>query len=163
MPRTIRPGPSHFRRHLQNSRSGSSSRHDSPANPSAVTHQPALEEAGSLGWSLRRGKYRGIVREGRRFADCETFDRHHRDVIRLAKMDGCLHNGSGRLGGNCFGPIEAEQLAFLVLGFDDTVGIESEATASPEFEARGFVSPAPINSEGQRTSEFDLPPIKVRG
>jgi hypothetical protein len=56
-------------------------------------------------------------------------NRHHSNVVFLSELLRSFSNRNGGLSGNSFRPIESEQLAFQVLRFNHSIGIEGQPAA----------------------------------
>jgi hypothetical protein len=92
-----------------------------------------------------------------------ALDGDYGDVVGLSELLGCVCNLGRGLCGQGFGTFEAEEFAFLVLGFDYTVGVEGESAAKGQVEAGRFVIGDGHNAEGERAGEFHFSAVEVGG
>ena len=92
-----------------------------------------------------------------------ALDGDHGDVVGLSELLRGANDVCGGLRGQAAGALEAEEFAFLVLGFDYTVGVEGQAAAVGQMEAGCFVIADGNHAKGKRAGEFDLLAVEVGG
>ena len=74
---------------------------------------------------------------------------------------GCRDDGGCRLGGDRLCTLEAEEFAFGVLCFDDSIGVEGNPAAWLELELNRLVRDAASDAERQRAGQFDFVSIEI--